>query len=296
MSSVPWDADLLARIEGLHLRARRAVEGWRHGGHASRRVATNIEFVDHKEYAPGDPIRHLDWKVAARTDRLVIRRHQAETVVPVTLVLDASADLGTGEGPPDLQHSKAGAAITMAATLAVFLTDRGDPVGLEIFGGEGVADRSIPPRPRALPAVIRSLAGVRPAGTADLADSLALLGEHLPRRSVVILISDLMEDPAHWGASLGVMAARGVDCRVVHLHDPAEWELRYDRPLMLFSPEGGDPTPIDPVDVRAPMAAVVEDYLAEVRDVLGRHRCQHHLIPIDASLDGVLASVLGGRS
>ena len=71
MSIVPWDADLLDRIERLHLKARRAVEGWRHGGHVSRSLATNIEFVDHKEYAPGDPIRHVDWKVAARTDKLV---------------------------------------------------------------------------------------------------------------------------------------------------------------------------------------------------------------------------------
>ena len=70
---------LLDRIERLHLKARRAVEGWRHGGHSSRSLSTNIEFVDHKEYAPGDPIRHVDWKVAARSDKLVIRRHQAET-------------------------------------------------------------------------------------------------------------------------------------------------------------------------------------------------------------------------
>ena len=62
MSEVPWDVELLDRIERLHLSARRAVEGWRHGGHTSRTIATNIEFVDHKEYAPGDPIRHVDWR------------------------------------------------------------------------------------------------------------------------------------------------------------------------------------------------------------------------------------------
>jgi len=296
VSATPWDADLLARIERLHLRARRAVEGWRHGGHVSRRVSTNIEFVDHKEYAPGDPIRHLDWKVAARSDRLVIRRHQAETVVPVTLVVDVSADLGTGEGRPDVARSKFEAVITMAATLAVFLIDRGDPVGLEIVGGTGSFDRTIPPRPRSLPAVIRALASAEPAGVADLATAFDRLGQRLPRRSVVIVFSDLMEEPAEWGPGLGALAARGVDCRVVHVHDPAEWELNYPGALMLFGPEGAEAVPVDPLDAQQAMKGVVEGYLEEVRHQLGRHRCRHHLTPIDAALDRVLASVLEGRS
>jgi len=296
VSSVPWDVDLLDRIERLHLKARRAVEGWRHGGHVSRSLATNIEFVDHKEYAPGDPIRHVDWKVAARSDKLVIRRHQAETIVPVTLVLDASADLGTGDGPPDLERSKMGAAITMAATLAVFLSGRGDPVGLEIIGGGGDSQRSIPPGPRSLPAVIRALAGIEPDGVAGLSEAFARLGERLPRRSVAIVISDLMEEPAAWGASLGALASRGVDCRIVHIHDPGEWQLSYGKAMVLFSPENGSETPIEPADARAAMVEVVAEYLSEVRDILGRNRCRHHLAPIDAPLDGLLAAVLDGRS
>ena len=82
MTSTAWDADVLARIAHLQLRARQAVAGWRTGDHRSIRTNTNIEFVDYKEYSPGDPIRHLDWKVAARADRLVIKRHAAETGLP----------------------------------------------------------------------------------------------------------------------------------------------------------------------------------------------------------------------
>ena len=296
MSGVPWDVELLDRIERLHLSARRAVEGWRHGGHASRTLATNIEFVDHKEYAPGDPIRHVDWKVAARTDKLVIRRHEAETIVPVMLVVDASGDLGTGQGPPDLERSKFGATITMAATLAVFLSNRGDPVGLTVVAGTGHADAHIPPGPRSLPAVIRALASVRPAGVANLHDALARLGERLPRRSVAMMVSDLMEDPGTWGPALGAMAARGVDCRVVHVYDPSEWDLDYAKPVVLFSPEDESSLAVDPETLRGAMSTVVDEYLAEVRGVLGRYRCSHHLAPIDRSLDLLLASVLGGRA
>lgn len=296
MSIAPWDVDLLDRIERLHLKARRAVEGWRHGGHASRSLATNIEFVDHKEYAPGDPIRHVDWKVAARTDKLVIRRHQAETIVPVLLVLDASGDLGTGQGPPDLDRSKLGAAVTMAATLAVFLSKRGDPVGLSIVGGEGHTEALIPPGPRTLPAVIRALASVRSAGVAELGAAFRRIGESMPRRSVAIVVSDLMENPAVWGPSLGVLASRGVDCRFVHVYDPAEWRLDYDDALVLFSPEDGASMATDPSAARAAMNTVVEEYLQEVRSALGRHRCSHHLAPIDVRMDAVLANVLVGRA
>jgi len=296
VSIVPWDADLLDRIERLHLKARRAVEGWRHGGHVSRSLATNIEFIDHKEYAPGDPIRHLDWKVAARTDKLVIRRHQAETIVPVLIVLDASGDLGTGQGPPDLERSKLGAAVTMAATLAVFLSKRGDPVGLSIVGGDGTFDAQIPPGPRTLPAVIRSLASVRSAGMAQLKSAFERVGESMPRRSVVIVVSDLMEEPAVWGPSLGVLASRGVDCRFIHIYDPDEWSLNYDSPVVLFSPEDGASLAMDPSAARSAMADVVEDYLHDVRSVLGQHRCSHHLASIDARMDEVIAAALMGRS
>jgi uncharacterized protein (DUF58 family) len=238
----------------------------------------------------------VDWKVAARTDRLVIRRHIAETVVPITIVLDASADLGTTNGSPDLDQSKMGAAITMAATLAVFFHRQGDPVGLEIIGGSGVSARSIPPGPRSLPAVIRSLAEVEPQGSAHLGQAFARIGERLKRRSVVVVVSDLMEDPAVWGPSVGALVQRGVDCRVVHLYDPAEWTIDLPGPVLLFSPEGGEPAPVDPAVSRTAMADVVDEYVAEVRAALGHHRCRHHLVPIDARLDTVLAAVIGGRS
>ena len=208
MTTPAWDAEVLARIAHLQLRARMAVAGWRSGDHRSVRTNANVEFVDYKEYSPGDPIRHLDWKVAARADRLVIRRHAAETEVPVTLVVDVSGDLGTG-GPdrPELDGTKHGAAVTLAATLAVFLSRRGDPVGLYLVGGKGSPWTEIPPRSSTghLAQLVGALAAVRPDGTADLKASLARIGERVPRRGVVILISDLMEEPSEWGPSLAAL-------------------------------------------------------------------------------------------
>lgn len=295
MSSPLWDAALLARIAHLHLEARRLVEGWRQGGHRSIRTTSAIEFVDHQEYAPGDSIRHLDWKVAARTDRLVIRRHAAEREVPVTLAIDFSGDLETRGWDAD-SGTKLDSATLLGASLAVFLHRRGDPVGLEVMGGQGIEHRSIPAGSRTLPSILRSLAEVKVGGTADLARTFSVIGARLPRKSVLILISDLMEEPAEWGPQVAALVRRGIDLRVVHLHDPNEWTLRFVEPSQLYSPEGGDDLPLDPASAREAMADVIEQYVQEVRSHLGRQRARHYLVAHDAPLDGVLRQVLGGRS
>ena len=295
MSVPSWDAALLARIAHLHLQARNVVEGWRNGVHRSRRTTSAIEFVDHQEYAPGDPIRHLDWKVAARTDRLVIRRHAAETEVPVTIVVDFSGDLETS-GRDDGVGTKLSTTTVMAASLAVFLQRHGDPVGLEVLGGHDMTHRSIPAGSRTLPSILRTLAEVKVGGVAGLAEAFSGIGKRLPRKSVLILISDLMEEPKQWGPQLAALVRRGVDLRVIHLHDPAEWSLDISEPSRLYSPEGGSEVPIDPLAARAAMAEVVEEYVAEVRDYLGRQRGQHYLVAHDAPLDGVLRRVLGGQA
>jgi len=237
----------------------------------------------------------VDWKVAARTDRLVIRRHAAEREVPVTLAVDFSGDLQT-RGGEDGSGSKLSTATVLAASLAVFLRRHGDPVGLEVLGGRGVKHRTIPAGSRTLPSILRSLAEVEPGGVAGLSDAFHAMGNRLPRKSVLILISDLMEEPSEWGPQVAALVRRGIDLRVIHLHDPAEWALRLSEPSRLYSPEGGDELPLDPVAARPAMAAVVEEYVQEVRGYLGRQRGQHFLIAHDAPLDGVLRGVLGGRA
>ena len=294
MTAQPWDAALLSRIAHLHLRARRAVAGWQQGAHRSQHQSTNIEFADYKEYAPGDPIKHLDWRVAARSDRLVIRRQQAETEVSVTLMLDASGDIGTGA--PDLDRSKLGAGIVAAATLATFLHRRGDPIGLEILGGEGCSYTSIPPRRRSLAPIMRTLAEVRPGGQANLANAFQSIGPRLPRRSVAVLISDLMEEPSQWGPSVHALCQRGVDVRVLHLYDPIEWNVEFKDSIRLFSPEGGDDMAIDPKVAREQMGQVIAGYLEEVKVALSHGRASHFLHGSDAGLDSAMRAILRGRS
>lgn len=302
-----WDADVLARVAWLQLRARQAVTGLVHGAHRSVQIAPNVEFADYKEYTPGDPMRDVDWKVAARSDRMVVRRHRAESDLPVTIVFDASGDLGTGDRGryqrPPLEGSKFGYAVTLAATLAWFLVRQGEPVGLAIVGGEepGPDGRGVPPRwpwipPRSgkahLAQIVAALAALRPGGSADLRAAFELVGGRLSRRSMVVVLSDLMEEPSSWGPALAALARRQTDLRIAHLYDAREWAFDYGDAARFVSPEGGDPLPLDPAGVQPVMAEVVAEYLDEVRGWLSQHQAVHLLTPSDTPLELALARLV----
>ena len=290
MNPQPWDAALLSRIAHIHLQARRAVARWQAGVHRSLQYSSNIEFADYTEYAPGDSIRHLDWRVAARSDKLVVRRHEAEARADVHIVLDASGDLGTGA-----EAAKAETAVMAAATLAAFINLQADQVGLDIVGGQGVERPSIPPGRRALGAIMRSLAQVEVDGQADLASAFERVGQRLAPRSICIVISDLMEEPARWADALTLLGKRGIDLRVLHVYDKAEWGLDFSGELRLFSPEDETELPINLASARAQMPAVVEAYLADVGEALSKAGANHHLFSVDAELHEALGALIKGR-
>jgi uncharacterized protein (DUF58 family) len=299
VSSAPqWDPEVLARLGQLHLRARGLVSGFTHGQHKSLHISRNVEFADYKEYTPGDDLRDLDWRVYSRNDRMVVRRQQAEDELSVVFILDATADMSTGEvgRRPALSGSKLGAAITLIATMAYYLQHRGEPVGLAVLGGEGVPQRFIPPRRGAnhLAQIFATLVALKPGGSEVLAAGFSQIGQRIPRRAAVVVVSDLMEEPESWGPALSAMLRRQADLRVAHVYDRQEWELDFKRSARFLSPEGGSAMPIDPVAIRSAFSEVVQEYLAEVRQWLGRSRAVHVLVPADAPLEVPIGRLLSG--
>jgi len=264
-------------------------------------VASGVEFSDTKPYTPGDSLRHLDWRVLARSEQLVVRRHRAEQELSTVVLLDASADMGTGaaggvagiDGGP---ASKWAYAVGITATLIHWLVHRREPVGLGIIAGREVPTRWAPPRLGGVHAarLYGTLVQTRPAGRAHLFSALADFEERIPRRAMVVVVSDLMEEPAEWAPALSALVSRRGDLRVLHLHDPAEWRLEYDDALRLRSPEIGRPVAIDPLDAREAFEEVVRDYLVEVREALGAWRGRHVLTPTDRPMAATLAELLRG--
>ncbi len=296
----PWEPEVLARIHHLQLLARHVVEGVLHGAHKSRRLGPNVEFADYKEYSPGDPLRDLDWKVLARTDRLVVRRYEAETELACTLVLDASGDGGTGQSavrgrlPPE--GSKLSYGVALAATLAYFLHLHGEPVGLAILGGEGVEQPWIPPRGgrQHLAQLFAALARVQPGGRADIAQSVGRFASRVPRRGLVAFITDFMEESPSWLPALAGLSRRRADLVAFHLLDRRELSLDYDRPIVVFSPEGGAALPIDPGGDRHEFDRVVAEWLQEVRGAVLGHGGRHLPTWTDQPLETVLRRAIQG--
>lgn len=297
-----WDPNVLARVRRLHLLAVQTVEGLLHGGHKSRRVGANVEFADYKDYSPGDSLRDLDWKVLARSDRLVVRRYEVETELQCVLVLDASGDLSTGQGSPyampELEGTKFGYSLVLTATLAYYLIKQQEPVGLLVLGGSGPgAGVYLPARGGGtqLARIFAQLAALRPGGVARIGDGLNTLGPRLRRRGLVALISDLMEEPEGWMPSLAALSRRRTDLAVFHVMDRRELTLDYERPALYFSPEGGEALPIDPAGAAPELRAVLNAWLVELRGGLAEHRGRYYPSWTDLPLHAALAPMITGR-
>lgn len=296
-----WDAEALARVRQLHLRARVVTDTLRMGEHRSLRTGQAVEFADYQEYRPGMDVRRIDWRVWGRSDRLMVRRFEVETELPCTVVLDLSGDAGTGaaggRARPDLASSKAGFAISLAATLLYFLHRHGEPVGLEIVGGQGIRWPSLPVRGGRghLQRAFLDLAVAAPHGRADLEPALARIGGRTRRRSFVAVITDGMEDPARWLPSIGALARRRVDLVLVHLYDPREWRLELPRSVRLYSPEGGAELAIDPRAVVSEFREIVDAYVSEVRGGVTRWGGRYVDGACDRRLEDVLREIVVGR-
>ncbi len=295
------DAEALARLSTLHLRARGLAKGLRLGLHRSRRLGTAVEFADWEVYRPGLDARRIDWRVWARTDRLLVRRSHEETDLPVLVVLDASADLASGPqvpspGRPDLAQGKAGAAIVLAATLMVAAWDGGEPVGLELIAGK-VERRRFPPRrgQNGLAMSLGSLASVVPAGRAGLGEQLVSVASRAPHKAVVFLLTDGMEPLHDWLPALRGFAARGVDLRVLHLRDEAELRLDGVGVTWLVSPETGEERVVDADVVRVGLRLARDRHDSSVRDAVHALGGLWWAVDTGAPLPPVVARALLGR-
>jgi uncharacterized protein (DUF58 family) len=215
------DATELAKLATLAIRARVVVEGAYAGQHHNRHAGSSIEFAEHKEYAPGDDVRHIDWKAVARVDRYYIKRFEDETEMRTYLLLDTSASMGYRRRTV----SKLEYGGMLCAALAYLLGQQGDPAGLLLFDER--TRHYLPPRTR--PGHVRDLLALLeaafPAGRTDADRALAQVGEIAERRSLVLLFSDLLDTPLELGGRLRQLRARGHDVVLFHLLDPDEIDL-----------------------------------------------------------------------
>jgi uncharacterized protein (DUF58 family) len=242
----------IARLESMSVRARVIVEGAFAGLHQNPHAGSSIEFSEHKEYAPGDDIRRIDWKAVGRVDRYYIKRFEDETEMRTFLLVDASASMGYERK----QVSKLAYASYLAAALAYLLARQGDPAGLLVFDDR--TRQLLPPRTRGghIRDLLLALEAVYPAGRTQPGRALAQVGEMADRRSLIVLFTDLLDAPDDLTERLRQLRSRGNDVVLFHLLDPDEVELPYDDVTHFegIEPDDGRRLLVDPRDLRASFA------------------------------------------
>ncbi|MBI1918470.1 MAG: DUF58 domain-containing protein [Planctomycetes bacterium] len=220
------DADALSRLKNLSLAARQVVEGYFAGLHKSPHKGFSIEFAEHREYTPGVDPRHIDWRVLGRRDKLYVKQYEEETSLRCYLLLDKSASMGYKSDAVAL--TKLQYASFLAATLAYLIAGQHDAAGL-ITHDTAVRDR-IPPRQGAghLRGLMEKLEQTDPGGETGLAATFHQLAESLKRRSLVVILSDLFDDPAELVGALKHFRHKKHEVIVFQVLDPAEVDFPFD--------------------------------------------------------------------
>ena len=284
--------EAIARIARLELRARAVVEGVLAGLHKSPYKGQSVEFLQHREYVRGDDLRRVDWKVWGRQDRLYMKEFEEETNLRLALLVDASASMDYRSGP----LSKYDCAATLAASLAWLALSHGDAAGCAVFDDKVRA--SVPARTKRsqLTSVVEVLETPRGGrGTAFL-PVLRSLAETLPRRGLVVVVSDLLGDRDGVFKGLQMLRKQGHDLVLLHVLDDDELDFPFDGPTRFEGLEIPDHIACNPRALRAGYLAALEDFLADVRRQAAAARCDYSLVRTREPLDAALVKFLSRRA
>lgn len=283
--------EAIKRISRLDLRARHIVEGFLAGMHRSPYFGQSVEFLQHREYVPGDDPRRVDWKVWAKQDRLYVKQFEEDTNLRCTLLVDVSNSMQYGSGP----LSKYEYASTIAVSLAYLLLRQQDAVGCLAF--DQTVRNVVPQRSKRnhLNSVIESLAVSKPADKTDMLQILHKVAETYPRRGMMILLSDLLVDREGLFRGLRMLRRRGHDLMVFHVMDDDELDFPFQGPTRFEALEAADHLNCNPRALRQGYLDALGEYLDEVRRGCVSNNADYALIRTSQPLDAALAAYLSNR-
>lgn len=283
--------ETIARISRLDLRARHVVEGFISGMHRSPFFGHSIEFVQHREYVPGDDIRHLDWKVWSKTDRYYIKQYEAETNLRCTLVVDVSESMHYGRGA----LNKYNYGCTVAACLAYLLLRQQDAVGLITFDSD--VRQVLPTRSQQthIDAIVKALDVSRPREKTDLEKILRRVAENVSSRGMIVIVSDLLADREPLFRGLEMLSHRRHDVLVFHVMDDDELIFPFAGTTRFEGMEQLPDLLCDPRALRDGYLEALEEYLVEVRRGCARKGIDYSLVKTSDYLDAVLTKFLHYR-
>ena len=283
------DPHVLGRISNLSLLARTVVQGFISGLHRSTYLGRSVDFAEHRAYMPGDDIRQIDWRLFARTDRFYVKEFEADTNTSFTVLLDISRSMKFGS--EDL--TKLDYARYLAATLAVFSQKQRDRIGLITFD-EDIVD-FVPPSAKHLEIVLHTIDKVEATKPSDYQKPLTKIAEAIHRRGIVVLISDLYDEPEAVLDAVKGLRYKGNDLIVFHILDPAELTFPYDGAANYRDLESGEAVPVIPEYLREEYRKLVNAHVESLSKTLGDNRIGYALFDTSTPLDYALFHFLSSR-
>jgi uncharacterized protein (DUF58 family) len=286
-----FDPLTLSKLSTLLLRARYVVEGLIAGLHTSPYKGFSVEFSEHRQYAPGDEIRHIDWKAYAKFDRYYIKEYEEETNLRCYLLVDASASMNYRSNGV----SKFDYACYLAAALAYIMLNQQDLVGLVTFA-DGIR-RQLPPRssPGHLRAVIDGLEQTGPSGDTDLGRTLHHIASQLKRRGLVILLSDLLDEPTEVMQGLRHLRYQKHEVLVFHLLDHDEITFPFTQLTQFEDLEDETRVIADPRAIAADYQEQIQQFIKDYERLCRRQSIDYTLFNTRTPLDKGLLKYLAWR-
>jgi uncharacterized protein (DUF58 family) len=283
------DPKVLSRIDDLKLLARTVVDGFINGLHRSPYLGRSMDFAEHRAYMPGDDIRRIDWRVFGRTDRFFVKEFEADTNANFSVLLDVSRSMAyTSGGLTKLDYAR-----YLAACLLYFSRQQRDRVGLVTFDRDVVT--VVPPSAKHLERVLHEVARATPRPGGALGASLLQIAEGVRRRSMLVLISDLYEEPEAVLRAVSLLKGKGNDVIVFHVLDPAELTFPFDDVTVFEDLETGERLPVIPAEYRQRYRAMMAEHLAALSRLLLDARIDYSLFDTGKPLDFALFEYLSRR-
>lgn len=288
--------EAVKRVQRLELRARHIVEGFLSGSHRSPYFGQSVEFVQHRQYVPGDDVRHVDWKVWARQDRLVIKQYEEDTNLRCSLLIDSSESMSYGHrGADRLEHTKFEYACTLAACLALLVLKNQDAVGSVMFDNKIRSRVPLRTSERHLTDILASLENTLPAEKTKLDSVFKDVVQTFPKRGLMILISDLLGAEESSLRGIDTLRRAGHDVMVLHVLDDDELDFPFSDPTRFEGLESAAHLTCNPRALRDGYLAALEKFLDRVRRACAASKSDYLLVRTSDAPDAVLAKVLSDR-
>lgn len=288
------DFNVLARIDSMQLLAKVVVEGFVLGLHRSPYRGFSVEFAEYRQYSPGDEVKHVDWKVYGKTDRYYIKQFEEETNLVCYLIVDASASMGyksTPEGTTKLTY-----AARMAACLSYFMIRQRDAAGLMIFDTK--IRTALPPRLRQthLKHILSALETAEPGGETNISGPLHELAEGLKRKGLIILISDLLDEPDKVLSALQHFRFQGHEVIVFQVMDDGELKFPFTTMTEFTDLETNQKIMVSPEGMRPVYMEELRQFLSAYEKGCASIHADYALFDTTKPLELALSEYLHRRS